>query len=87
MPYYCGSAFLGVTPLEPGFAKFEVKPYAGDLPEASGTIPTPKGPIMVSWKRYDEGLELEVAHPAGLEPVISSYPECPVLNCRFAEIK
>ena len=79
MPCFCGQMFLGVTPLAPGFAEFEVKPYAGDLPEASGTVPTPHGDIEIAWRREGDGLHLRVRHPAGTHPCVNSYPECPVV--------
>ncbi len=42
---------LGVTPTSPGFATFAVSPPAHALARAAGTVPTPAGPITVSWQR------------------------------------
>lgn len=80
MPYFCGSRLLGVTPLEPGFRRFSVKPYCGDLHQASGEIPTQHGKIRVFWKRMDNGLSVTVEHPAGTAPVFESMEECPIVN-------
>ncbi|MBE6358126.1 MAG: hypothetical protein E7057_02630 [Lentisphaerae bacterium] len=77
MPGFCGMCILGVTPLEPGFKTFEVKPYAAGLTHASGSVPTPAGMIYVSWKKCDDGLHVLVRHPAGLKCVTSDYAECP----------
>jgi hypothetical protein len=33
-----------------------------------------------SWKQTSAGLELEVEHPAALEPVFDRYPEFPVAS-------
>jgi hypothetical protein len=69
-PYFCGSILLGVTPLEPGFARFQVDPFPCGLTHASGEIPTPRGPIEVSWRTGSDGVpEIRVKKPAGLEPV------------------
>ncbi|MBR7119777.1 MAG: family 78 glycoside hydrolase catalytic domain [Lentisphaeria bacterium] len=76
MPYFCAGCILGVTPLEPGFKKFEVKPYPAGLTEVSGSVPTPYGFINVAWKITDSGMRVSVVHPENLECITSSYPEC-----------
>ena len=38
---------LGVTPLEPGFAKIRVRPQVGSLARVEGKVPTAKGPVNV----------------------------------------
>ena len=85
MPYFCAHCILGVTPLEAGFKKFEVKPYPAGLHEASGSIPTPYGFIKVSWKSTDSGMIVSVEHPENLECVTASYPECG--NVKFEIIR
>lgn len=57
---------LGVKPVEPGFRMFEVLPSFGDLRQAGGRIPTPKGVIQVEWKRRGDGSELSLRVPEGL---------------------
>ena len=78
MPFFTGSGLLGVTPLEPGFRKFLIKPYAADMTHCSGEVPTPLGRIRVEWKKTPSGLTVKVKHPAGTEPVLAQYEECPV---------
>ena len=39
---------LGVTPLEPGFARVRVAPQPGGLTRLSGTVPTPRGALRLS---------------------------------------
>src|ERR1043166_7687177 len=56
---------LGVIPTAPGFAEFTVRPHVGDLKWAYGTVPTPHGPIRVSWQVDDGRLQLDVRAPAG----------------------
>ncbi len=45
--YLCGRYVLGVKPLEPGYAKYEVAPQTGGLHQASGSVPTTDGDISV----------------------------------------
>jgi alpha-L-rhamnosidase len=56
---------LGVRPVQPGYKTWLVEPQPGDLGWAVGTVPTPYGPIAVSWQRASPGLRLEVWVPAG----------------------
>ena len=78
MPYVCKHVLLGITPLSAGFKKFEVKPYASSLSRAMGSMPTPYGPIKVSWEKKDDRLYLEVQHPLELECIVNEYPESPI---------
>ena len=56
---------LGVTPLEPGFAKIRVRPQIGSLARVEGKVPTAKGPVSV---RVEGGvLTLDVPAPARVE--------------------
>ena len=69
-PFFCGNILLGVSPLEPGFSRFRVDPLPCGLTHASGEIPTPRGPIEVSWRTGSDGVpEIRVKKPAGLEAV------------------
>lgn len=54
---------LGVEPTSPGFATYDVIPHPGDIEWASGAVPTPKGPVNVSWKMVDGKLQLDVDGP------------------------
>jgi hypothetical protein len=55
-PTYLMSAYLlGVRPLEPGFSRFMVKPWLGDLEFVEGTVPTPHGPISARIDRTSSG--------------------------------
>ena len=56
---------LGVRPTRPGFSAFVVDPHPGDLSWARGVVPTPHGPLVVSW-RIDRGkLVVTVKAPPG----------------------
>ena len=70
---------LGVRPLKPGFAEFEVRPWCGDLTHAEGEIPTPHGMIHISWQRNcRHELSLDVIHPRGLKCRIADWDEFPL---------
>ena len=56
---------LGVRPVGPGYRTFLAEPQPGDLRWAAGTVPTPYGPIAVSWQRASRGLRLELWVPEG----------------------
>ena len=59
---------LGVEPLEPGYAKALVWPRAGaDVTWAHGKVPTPKGAVILDWKRTAIGFTLTTELPARME--------------------
>ncbi|WP_245652378.1 alpha-L-rhamnosidase-related protein [Rufibacter tibetensis] len=45
--YLLGKYYLGVKPLSPGYATYEVAPVLGGLEWMEGTVPTPNGNITV----------------------------------------
>ena len=57
---------LGVRFTEPGAAAVVIQPPACRLEAAQGTVPTPRGPISVAWRRTPDGVELEYSVPAGV---------------------
>ena len=56
---------LGVTPASPAFGTISVRPTLCDLRWATGRVPTPHGPVDVSWRRVGDGLTLSVTVPPG----------------------
>jgi hypothetical protein len=42
---------LGARPLAPGWGSALIRPNPGDLQFAKGKLPTPRGPILIDWKR------------------------------------
>ncbi len=77
--WFESSVLLGVTPLEPGFRKFLLKPYAGNIPFAKGRIAVPGGEIRVEWQNRKNGaLDLTVFCPPDCTPALQCYPEHPV---------
>jgi len=56
---------LGIRPAAPGFTRAHIAPALGDLPWASGTAPTPFGPIAV--EVHPDHLTLDTPIPATVE--------------------
>ncbi|HEY8390924.1 MAG TPA: family 78 glycoside hydrolase catalytic domain, partial [Clostridia bacterium] len=68
--YFLTEYILGVSPLEPGYSKVKIKPYAGTLKFCRGVVPTPHGEIRVSWKANDGVItDLQYSVPKGVEVV------------------
>lgn len=59
--YLLGRYFLGVSPVKPGFSRYEVAPCLGGLKWMVGSVPTPLGDIKVSVR----GNEVEVCGNGG----------------------
>jgi len=58
---------LGIRPLEPGCSKVLIQPQPGALKHASGTIPTIRGPITVSYKNDPaHPFELSISIPVNM---------------------
>ena len=68
--YQMSSRILGVEPASPGFATILLKPRLGDLQWAKGTVPTPHGPVSVSWVRGRNSLSGEITIPEGTEATL-----------------
>jgi len=63
---------LGVRPLEPGYRTFAVTPHpTASVTSAKGVVPTPYGPIEVSWRMGARGVETAVKNPPGTHCVSS----------------
>jgi len=56
---------LGAQPLAPGWQRASIRPNPGELRFASGKVPTPRGPILVDWKRGDT-FKLSLNLPKGV---------------------
>ncbi len=63
--YQLSTEVLGVSPVEPGFTRFQLAPQFADLAQARGVFPTVRGDIHVAWQRHGVGIDLEVTIPAG----------------------
>jgi hypothetical protein len=65
------SRILGISPASPGFKTINIRPQPCGLSWAKGTVPTPQGPVEVSWKFEEEGMSLDVVVPPGSEAVVT----------------
>lgn len=63
---------LGVKPLKPQYEEVEIKPldFGLALSSASGTVPTDRGDISVSWERRDDQYHLTVTLPVNVTATI-----------------
>lgn len=57
---------LGVRPSAPDFKTVSVWPNVCDLAWAKGTVPTPHGPVVVSWRRSGDLLKFSCTVPTGV---------------------
>ena len=51
-------AVLGVAPLAPGFTEFRFAPQGLGVRWAEGRVPTPHGPVEVTWSQPESGAPL-----------------------------
>jgi hypothetical protein len=60
-------AVLGASAVDPGYAKWVVKPQPTDLAWAQGQVPTPHGPLSIKWAQQtsDKKFHLQVVVPNG----------------------
>ncbi|MFF0190581.1 alpha-L-rhamnosidase C-terminal domain-containing protein [Streptomyces sp. NPDC005244] len=56
---------LGARPTSPGYATWEVRPEPAGIAWAQGQLPTPHGPLQVSWEATHTTFELTVHVPGG----------------------
>ncbi|MBE7465233.1 MAG: alpha-L-rhamnosidase N-terminal domain-containing protein [Planctomycetes bacterium] len=64
---------LGIQPARAGFEEIRIRPLTDGLAHAAGQMPTPKGPVHVSWRREGARVRLEAETPAGV-PVTVELP-------------
>ena len=58
---------MGLEPLQPGFAKIQVKPQPGSLEHAEIKCPTIRGPVLVSFEnKREKSFHLDVTTPANM---------------------
>ncbi len=68
-------AILGVTPTGPGYATFTVAPPPSSFTSVSGRVPTPRGPIQVTWQRGADGRwDLALTVPANAQATVMMAP-------------
>ena len=60
---------LGAEPLSPGWRRARIRPNPGPLTRASGTVPTPRGPIRIEWTNA-AAFTLTLAVPDGMTAAV-----------------
>jgi len=55
---------MGIEPLEPAFARVQIKPQPGELEFVSLKMPTIRGSIECVWRQSSKGFDLDVNIPA-----------------------
>ena len=70
--YVLPEYLLGVVPTSPGYITTTITPLIGflNLTEVSGRVPTPNGPIEVSWTVDDKTADLTFVVPDGVSATI-----------------
>jgi hypothetical protein len=56
----------GIRPGSPGFESVSIEPHLGPLNYVEARIPTPKGTVEVKYRRLSNGVEAQIALPAGM---------------------
>ncbi|AEO55772.1 glycoside hydrolase family 78 protein [Thermothelomyces thermophilus ATCC 42464] len=76
---------LGAQPTKPGWAEWAVSPQTLGLTSARGEVPTPLGPLTVSWEFCGTLLNMSVEAPAGTTGLVNvPYPLLvPVTQSKF----
>lgn len=64
--YLLPTYVLGLRPEEPGWSRVAAYPHAGTLAAASGRVPTPRGPVTVSWEQRHGQVTPRIQTPAGV---------------------
>ncbi len=74
--YFLPACLLGIQPLEPGFKRFALQPFLGDLEWAYGAFPIPQGRVEFAMERTPDGIHLQLSIPDGSVAVLDSeeYP-------------
>jgi alpha-L-rhamnosidase len=74
--YFLPVALLGIRPLQPGFARFAIEPFLGDLEWAYGAFPIPQGKVEFAMERRDDAIQLRLTIPEGAVAVLDGkeYP-------------
>jgi Bacterial alpha-L-rhamnosidase C-terminal domain/Bacterial alpha-L-rhamnosidase 6 hairpin glycosidase domain len=61
---------LGPAPVGPGYHTWTVEPHVGDLNWAKGQVPTPYGPLGVSWGKSTHEFRLQVNAPTQTSGIV-----------------
>ncbi|MCS7191266.1 MAG: hypothetical protein NZ843_06665, partial [Fimbriimonadales bacterium] len=68
--YFLPITVLGAKPLTPGWTRFELRPFLGDLAWAYGRLPLPNGVMHFALEKIDEGIRGLLTIPDGYIAVL-----------------
>ena len=74
--YWLSRHVLGVRETSPGYATAEIRPFLGGLPWAEGTVPTPRGDLVVRHEHSEGRFLTSVNAPARIA-VRAGIPKAP----------
>lgn len=69
MAFFTG-VVLGIRPQSPGWKQVEIRPFCGDLEDASGACLTPQGLLEVRWHVRSATFTLHIKAPSGIEGTV-----------------
>ena len=72
--YHLSRHVLGIQPHLPGWAGIRLRPHPGTLTQAEGCVPTPRGPVKVSWQSATDARFLCEIKPPANTPLHLSLP-------------
>lgn len=61
----------GIRPKSPGFESVAIEPHLGPLNQLEATLPTPKGPVDVKYRRVSGSIEARITLPAGMSGAVT----------------
>jgi hypothetical protein len=65
------TGLLGAAPVTPGYATWSVTPHPGTVTWARGQLPTPHGPLQVSWTSSAHRFTITVTAPRGTSGTVT----------------
>jgi hypothetical protein len=60
---------LGVQAIAPGWSRARIRPHPGAIAGAEGKVPTPRGPVMITW-RNGPTFQLSLTLPTGMTAAV-----------------
>lgn len=70
--FHSVATLLGIRPASPGFRTVEIRPLLGNMKQASGSVPHPRGEISASFRQETDGLYVVIELPQGISGTLIS---------------
>lgn len=84
--YELPARILGISPGKPGFTEITIKPTAGDLRWAKGTVMTPQGKVSVDWDNSSVNFKINSVTPKVPVKFILSVDETDIITVNGKKI-